>query len=99
MYRILCYCKYLLFLPQNNELLIVENASRLSNLFTPIYTKKHLNKIALLPEMLGMEQTCRVGNLNIHLNPTFKKIIRFKVLIQSKAIEYFFLQRLCFVQC
>ena len=48
MYRILCYCNYLLiFFSQNNELLIAENASLLSNLFTSIYSKKHLNKIAL----------------------------------------------------
>ena len=47
MYRILCYCNYLLFFPKNNELLTAENASRLSNLFTSIYTKNHLNKIAL----------------------------------------------------
>ena len=34
MYRILCYCNYLLiFFSQNNELLIAENASLLSNLF------------------------------------------------------------------
>ena len=34
MYRILCYCNYLLiFFSQNNEFLIAENASLLSNLF------------------------------------------------------------------
>ena len=48
MYRILCYCNYLLiFFSQNNDLLIAENASLLSHLFTSIYSKKHLNKIAL----------------------------------------------------
>ena len=52
-----------------------------------------------MPKILGMEQTRRGGNLNIHLYSNFKKIMRFKVLIQSKAIEYFFLQRLYFVQC
>ena len=48
MYQILCYCNYLLiFFSQNNELLIAENASLLSHLFTSIYSQKHLNKIAL----------------------------------------------------
>ena len=49
-----------------------------------------------MPKMLGMEQG---RNLNIHPEVNVKKIIRLKVLIQSKGIECFFLQRLYFVQC
>ena len=96
MYRILCYCNYLLFFPQNNKLLIAENASRLSNLFTSIYTKKHLNKIALYAKNIRYGANAPRRKFQY---PNLKKIIRFKVPIQSKAIEYFFLQRLYFVQC
>ena len=52
-----------------------------------------------MPKMLGMEQTRRGRNLNIHPDVNVKKIRRLKVLIQSKSIECFFLQRLYFVQC
>ena len=52
-----------------------------------------------MPKMLGMEQARRGRNLNIHPDVNVKKIIRLKVLIQSKSIECFFLQRLYFVQC
>ena len=45
-----------------------------------------------------MEQTRRGRNLNIHLILN-QNIIRLKVLIQSKAIQYFWLQRLYFVPC
>ena len=96
MYRILCYCNYLLFFPQNNKLLIAENASRLSNLFTSIYTKKHLNKIALYAKNIRYGANAPRRKFQY---PNLKKKLRFKVLIQSKAIEYFFLQRLYFVQC
>ena len=53
-----------------------------------------------MPKILDMEQTRRGRNLNIHPNVNVKKKIRrLKVLIQSKSIECFFLQRLYFVQC
>ena len=86
MYRILCYCNYLLlFFSQNNKLLIAENASRLSNLFTSIYSKKHLNKIALYAKNIRYGANALRKNLNIHPNVNVKKYYDLRCLFNRKV--------------